>query len=259
MNTKINRIFLIFLIGILAGCSSMKDVTYLRDMDELATMNGQPATVSDYKLKTNDNLYISIQSANQEVSALFNSASSQESGSQQLYGEPSGQYLFGYMIENDGSITLPVVGKIEVAGLTQVEAQSRIQLKTNEFLKGALVKVKMLNFKITLLGEFKSPGVYYNYNNSLTVMEAIGMAGGLTDYAKINRLLVVRKTAEGTKSFRLDLSNKNIFANQAYYLQPNDMVYAEPAKSKALQLNIPTISLAISSLSLLLVILTLKL
>lgn len=254
MNPRFTLILFTLLSGLLYSCSSTKDLTYLQDMEELSTISGQPAEAPDYRLKANDNLYISIQSGNQEVLALFNSSSGSQSGTTMNYSNPADQYIYGYLIAKDSTITLPVVGKIAVAGLTLAEAQSRVQLKTNEYLKGALAKVKMLNYKITLLGEFKSPGVYYNYNPNISVLEAVALAGGLTDYSKLSRLLVVRKTPDGTKSYRIDLTNKNVFAHPAYYLQPNDIVYAEPTKTKTLQVNTPVIALTISSISLLLAI-----
>jgi polysaccharide biosynthesis/export protein len=253
------RLTFIFLAGMLMlnSCRTQKDLTYLADMKNDSLEKGLPGESPDYILKPNDNLYVNVQSMNEDVNKLFNVGSSMQGGAYQVYGEPSGQYVYGNLIDKAGTITLPVLGKIEVAGMTQTEAQAKVQLKANEYLKEATVKLKLLNFRTTILGEVKAPGVYYNYNNELTVLEAVSKAGGFTDHAKLNNVLVMRNTNAGTKSYRLDLTSGRVLANPVYYLQPNDVVYAGPAKVKALELNSPTISLIISTLSFLLIILKL--
>ena len=236
----------------LNSCRSTSSMTYLTDMKDSA-LNEQPRESAKNLLRTGNNLYVNIQSANEEVSKLFNATTTVQTGSSMRYSEPADQFVYGYTIDKEGFITLPVIGKAEVAGLTQEEAQARIQLLANKYLKDSSVKLKLLNFKITCLGEVKMPGVYYNYNSELNVFEAASMAGGFTDMARIDDILVMRKTAEGTKSFRLNLTSKGVLSHPAYYLQPNDVVYARPANAKAFSLNLPAISLVFSTLALLLV------
>jgi len=251
---------LVFLISVLiafSSCRTKKDLTYLADMQNDSLLKNLPVEALDYHLKHNDNVYVNIQSTNDEVTKLFNVNTTTQGGGSLAYTDPSGQALYGNVIDKAGTITLPVLGKIEVAGLTQTEAQAKVQLKANEYLKEATVKLKMLNFKITMLGEIKAPGVYYFYDNSLNVLDALGRAGGFTDMAMLNSVLVMRKTSAGTMSYRLDFKTKNLLSHPGYYLQPNDIVYAEPARMKSAQLNFTTISMILSTITFLMVILKL--
>ena len=255
---KLNLLIFLF-AGLIAlnSCRFKKDITYLADMKNDSLLKNLPAEASDYLLKSNDNVYVNIQSTNDEVTKLFNVNSTTQGGGSQAFTDPSGQAIYGNLIDKTGNITLPVLGKIEIAGLTQAEAQSKVQLKATEYLKEATVKLKMLNFKVTMLGEIKSPGVYYFYDNSLNVLDALGRAGGFTDMAVLNTVLVMRKTSAGTLSYRLNFKTKYLLSQPGYYLQPNDIVYVEPARMKSAQLNFTTISMILSTVTFLMVILKL--
>jgi polysaccharide export outer membrane protein len=249
-------LFLFVFAGLIAlnSCRTKKDLTYLADMQNDSLLKNLPAEATDYLLKPNDNVYVNIQSTNDEVTKLFNVNTTTQGGGTQAFTDPSGQAIYGNIIDKTGTITLPVLGKIEIAGLSQAEAQAKVQLKANEYLKEASVKLKMLNFKITMLGEVKAPGVYYFYDNSLNILDALGRAGGFSDMAVLNTVLVMRKTSSGTQSYRLNFKTKNLLSQPGYYLQPNDIVYAEPARMKATQLNFTTFSLVLSTLTFLVVI-----
>jgi len=129
-----------------------------------------------------------------------------------------------------------------------------VQLKANVYIKEATVKVKLLNFKITILGEVKTPGPYFFYDNSVNVFDAIARAGGFTDMARLNTVLVVRPTKTGSISYRLNFKTKDLYAHPAFYLRPNDMVYAEPAMMKSAMLNFTTISMVLSTVTFLMVV-----
>jgi polysaccharide export outer membrane protein len=171
------------------------------------------------------------------------------------YTTPSGAYLYGFELDIDGYINLPMLGKISVSSETLTEAQSIVQRKADEVLKDAIVKVKLLNYKFTIAGEVRNPGVYYNYNNSITLMEALAMASGNTDFASIKKVMVVRPTPKGENTYMLDLSSKKAYLSEAFYLQPNDYVIVQPDKYKNFQLNSQAYSMILSSLSVLIAVL----
>lgn len=241
----------------LVSCRSNKDLVYLSDLEGEGLQKGMPAAVPEYRIKTNDNLYVNITTLNPEVNQLFmpSMGMGAAGGTQQMYGDQSSQYLNGFQVDTEGKIILPVLNKVDVAGLTIQEARNRIQEKANEYLKDASVKVKLLSYKVTVMGEVRTPGVYYNYNNSLTVLEAISMANGITDYAHIKKVLVLRPSDQGSKTYRLDLSSKKLLASEAFFLQPNDVLYVEPDKYKNVRLNSTFYSLLLSSVTTFLVIL----
>lgn len=249
-------LLLIILISFLFSCRSSKDLIYLKDAANNDIIKGLP---TEYILKTGDILYVSIKSINPEVNTLFNPESGMETnaGGQGFlkYTTPSGAYLYGFELDADGDIKLPMLGKIKVSGESISHAETIVQKKADEYLKDAVVKVKLLNYKITVTGEVRNPGVYYNYNNSLTLIEAMAMANGNTDFASINRIMVVRPLPQGNKTYILDLSTKNTYLSEAFYLQPNDYVIVEPSKYKNFQLNSQAYSLVLSSLSVLIAVL----
>jgi polysaccharide export outer membrane protein len=250
------KLLVIFFAGLIAlnSCRFRKDLTLLADMQNDSLLINMPATVPNNILKPDDNLYVTIQSANEEINKLFNVNNSIQGGGSQSYTDPAGQYLYGNLIDMEGKVTLPVLGQIQVAGLTVAEAQAAIQLKANQYIKEATVKVKLLNFKITILGEVKTPGPYFFYDNRVNVFDAVARAGGFTDMARLNTVLVVRPTKSGTQSYRLNFKTKNLYTHPAYYLRPNDMVYAEPAMMKSAMLNFTTISMVLSTVTFLMVV-----
>lgn len=248
-------LLLLFSLEILFSCRSSKDLIYLKDATNNETIKGLP---TEYVLKTGDILYVSIKSINPEVNLLFNPESNMESNMGQgflRYTTPSGAYLYGYEIDAEGNIKLPMLGKIKVSEVLLSDVESVVQKKADEFLNDAIVKVKLLNFKVTVAGEVRNPGTYYNYNNSITVIEALALANGNTDFASIKRVMVVRSIPEGNKTYLLDLSSKNAYLSEVYYLKPNDYVIVQPDKYKNFQLNSQAYSLMFSSISILLAVL----
>ncbi|MBI9057186.1 MAG: polysaccharide export protein [Labilibaculum sp.] len=241
---------LIIVMSIIS-CRSKKELVYLQDVEAEILAPEYGTKIPDYRIRTNDNLFVSIKSLNPEVNQLYNPAQSTggQQGSQQLYSQQSDQYLNGYLVDSKGNISLPILGSVGIAGLTQAEAQSKVQERANEYLKDASVRVKLLNYKVSVMGEVTTPGVYYNYNSSLTVLEAISMANGITDYAKINRVLVMRTTEDRSQTYRLDLTKKNFLKSEAFFLQPNDVVYVEPHKIKNTNMNSAIYSLLLSTVS----------
>lgn len=250
-------IFSLFLAIALFSCKTSEDLTYLKDMNDQELQDHLPQKPADYRIKQNDNLYVKIITQNAEVNNLFsqNPASTQYLGSQQQsFADPSNQFINGNIVDQKGEISLPILGKVKVEGFTVPEAQDTINKKAGEYLKEYIVQVRLMSFKITMLGEFRSPGVLYNYNNYITVLEAISRAGGVTDFSRLNRVMVVRTTPAGYKSFKIDLASKKLLTSEAFYLQPDDIVYAGPDKNKNISLNSVTFSLLLSSLTTLLVI-----
>lgn len=161
----------------------------------------------------------------------------------------SGSYIYGYDVNSEGNIILPVIGPIKVEGQTLEEARKLLQESADKVFKNSTVECKLLSFKFTVVGEVRVPGTFTNFNNYLTVLEAIGRAGGVSDYGDRNHVLVVRPQDKGTKTFRLNLQDKKILASEAYFLLPNDVVIVEPLKQKIFNMNLPTLSFILSTVT----------
>ncbi len=247
-------VVLLMLTVIFASCNTRKNMEYLRDLGDQVTLQGLPAPPKEVQIKPNDNLYVSVKTINPEVNELF-SSSSGEGASGPRYESLAGQHVYGYQVDPQGDIMLPVIGKVNVAGLTLTQAQAAIQKQANEYLNEANIQVKLLNYKINVLGEVNAPGVYYNYNNALTILEAIGMANGITEYAGLTDVSVIRQTDTGTKSFKIDLTKRSALNSEAFHIYPGDVVYVEPQSLKNTRLNSGMYALFLSSISTLIVIL----
>lgn len=240
------------LIGLtLFSCRSTRNMKYLKDAST-EVQQGIPAQAPDYLIRADDNLYIDVQSMNQEVNQLFSPSKSlsNSGGTSSDFGQVSSQYLNGYRVNQMGMILLPVIGEVKVSDITEEAAKVVIQKRLDEYFKGATVKVKILTYKVTVLGEVRNPGVYYNYDKNITVLDALGMANGTTEYASIRRLLVLRTAASGKKNYyRLDLREKKIMSSEAFYLLPNDVLYVEPDKYKNSSLNTSVFSIALAAIT----------
>lgn len=252
LKTAILLVFISLLITF-SSCTSHKQLVYLKNVDSVSAENFFPKNRPKYLIQTRDIMYIKIYSLNEEMSSMIN----QTIGSyqQNLFQNETSLFINGYTVSDSGNIEIPVLGSIRVAGKTMDEATTSIRQRADQYLKDATVIVKLISFKISVIGEVNSPGTYNNFNNQLTVLEAIGNAGDITDYGNRKKILVLRPTSDGTKSFRLDLTDKSILTSDGFFLLPNDIVYVEPIKSKSFRLNISTISLAFTSISTLILVL----
>jgi polysaccharide biosynthesis/export protein len=250
-----NCIYTFILILSFISCRSTKDMKFFQDISD-RELTQSAVKPTEYLIKPEDNLYIDIQTTNPEVDLLFSPSRSTTYGTQSNYGDLASQYLNGYQVNDKGMIRLPVIGEVSVADKTEEGAKIAIQQKADEYLKNAMVKVKILTYKITVLGEVRDPGVYYNYNKSITLLEAISMAKGISDYASVRKVLVIRPSLKGNKSFRLDLTKKEMLASEAYYLLPNDVVYVEPDRYKNFNLNATVFAMTLSTVTTAILVLT---
>jgi polysaccharide export outer membrane protein len=252
---KLHYYFLIPVVIILSmsSCTLHRQLVYVRNVDSLKTGNFYPKTRPEYKIQNRDILYIRIYTMNEEISNLINQTMG--ASQQNLFQNESNMYINGYTVTDSGYVEIPILGRIWVANKTMDQAINAIRERAAQFLKDATIVVKLVSFKFSVLGEVNRPGTYTNFNNQLTILEAISMAGDITDFGNRKEVLVLRPFHEGTKTFRLDLTNKNILISDGFFLLPNDIVYIEPIKSKTFKINIPTITLALTSISTLILIL----
>lgn len=240
------RVVLVIII-LMPGCTSQKKLAYLNNLPEPNGEEKFNMAIPDYKIQTKDVLYVTLKAMNPDGQITdFLSGTGSSAGGVYMQGE-SGGYLYGYDVKPDGTLNLPVIGIMYVEGKTLEEIRHILQEEYNKHYKNAILECKLLSFKFTVIGEVKAPGTYVNYNNYLTVLEAIGRAGGVGDFGNRDRVLVIRPSDKGSKTFRLNLQDKKILSSEAYFLLPNDVVIIEPLKQKIFNLNLPTISFVIST------------
>lgn len=238
-------IILTTLLLVSSSCTSQKKFAYLNNLPEPGGEETFTMNIPDYRIQPRDVLYITVKAMAPDGS-IKDFLTTGNTGVNLTQGE-SGGALFGFNVDPEGNVSIPGIGKIKGSGLTLEEVRKVVQELTDKVFKNATVECKLLSFKFTVIGEVRSPGVYINYNNYLTVLEAIGRAGGVSDFGNKGRILVIRPIDKGTKTYRLNVRDKNILTSDAYFLLPNDVVIVEPVKQKIFNINLPTITFIIGT------------
>lgn len=213
---------LILNITILSSCASRKNVVYFQDTGDFETMVNDNSFVS--KFKVDDLVSIHVSSLNPEASAPFNLFRGGNEGG----GMPE---QVDYLVDQDGEIDFPVIGKLKIEGLSPEELRILLRNQLSDYLKDPIINIRLRNFTVTILGEVAAPGTYPVNGEQITILEALGLAGDLTITGVRRNVLVIRDF-NGTKVYeRIDLTSKNMVKSPVFYLTQNDVVYVEPNKS----------------------------
>lgn len=208
----------------------------------------------DYKVQPGDILNIVISSIGSSEFEIFNKE--YESLGNIQMGESS-IFLNGYLVNSDGEIYLPITGTIKVSDLTIEEINSKVEEILSDYIKHFTVNIKLSIFKVTIIGEVRNPGTFNVYNTQINIIQALGMAGDITDLGNRKAIKIIRKTPTGSLTFLIDSSTDQIIGSKEFYLHPNDIIYVEPLKAKVLRVNSPAIQITLSVLTLGLIILNL--
>lgn len=207
----------------------------------------------EYQLQEGDLIDIRVSSLDPQSVAIFNKT---VGGNLTPQISEASMYLNGYEINRFGNINVPLIGDVQVKGITIDSLNNVLDQKLKGYFKYYTVAARLVNYRLSVLGEVSRPGVQYVYNNNTTVLQAIAGAGGLGTFGNSKRVKVVRKENGKVKVMKLDLSKDDIINSEFYYIKPNDLIYVEPVKAKAVSQNIPLWSLLISTVSLSILILS---
>ena len=222
---------LVITIG-LSSCISNKRIVYLQDktqkypFDHLADVKYE-AQDSPYKLEPNDVISVKINHLQ-----LSRSVSETEELNEAIRSNQIHPFLNGFTIDAAGNVDLPVVGKVQIMGMTLFEAQEAISQKASEFYANPSVRLFLMNYYVTILGEVNNPGRYAIYNNRITFFEAMGMAGDATDFASREEIKVLRIRDGQNHLFHIDLTDEKILDSEMAFVQPNDVIMVKPQKRK---------------------------
>lgn len=221
---------------ILASCSSYKQVPYLQNPNLVNTIE-EVQPLYDAKIMPKDLLTITVNTTDPEAAAPFNltvQSSINAGRSTSLTQQP---VLQQYLVNNEGTIDFPVLGRLHVGGLTKTQAEDLIREKLKPYLQKTetpIVTVRMANYKISVLGEVAKPGTFTVSNEKVNVLEALAMAGDMTIWGRRDNVKLVREDATGKREIIfLNLNDANIVTNPYYYLQQNDILYVTPNETKA--------------------------
>ena len=232
---KLAKWMLLSWVILFSACNSTKEVVYLQDVVPLKQQDIERKY--EVFIHEDDLLSIMVNSKDPELALPFNMPLvTYKIGS----GSPGQQRVLGYLVDTNGDIDFPILGKIHVAGLSRLELRDLIKEKliSGDYIKDPVVTVQFLNYKVSVMGEVARPGSFTITGDRITLLEALSMAGDLTIYGRRDRVAVIReKNGKRTILFH-DLRSSEIFTSPCYYLQQNDIVYVEPNKAKAGQRDI---------------------
>jgi len=198
---------------------------------------GSDSIAADPVIKKNDELLITVSapSLGQENVAQFNlpPVAYLSSGETNLQKSAN---IRTYVVDKNGQIDFPVIGQITLEGLTKTQAMALLKKLISDYINAPIINLRILSFKVIILGEVRSPGIHYASLEKLSILEAIGSAGDLTLYGNRKNILLIRENDNGTiDHVRLDLTSPEIFSSPYFYLQQNDKIYVEPNKAKQLE------------------------
>lgn len=233
-------VFILLATLFLSSCIGNKKIVYFQERTEVKIADSliHPYSMEEYRIQKNDILEVKVYSTEKEADDLFNnnsgSAMRRMGGGGQMMGAMDIFFFTGYTISDLGYIDLPVVGGVYVFNKTLVEAKKIISDSLSRYFNSLRLDVRIGGIRFTTLGEFNSPGKSLALQKQLTIFEAIALSGDFTILAKRDKLKLLRQYPEGTKLFEIDLLDKNIINSPFYFVQPNDLIYAEPMKRRVL-------------------------
>ena len=188
------------------------------------------AEFSDYRLKPDDELYIQITSLDEAAANVF-ANNRQDSYTLDIYNL-MGRHLLSYTVDKDGYLLLPVIGKIMVKDKTTTEVSSILKDSLSHILNQPVVSVKLVNRYVSILGEVKNPGHFAYSQDKLTIYDALGLAGDITDYGNRSKVILIRNINGENLRINMDITRSDILSSDYYNLRPNDIVYVKPLKKK---------------------------
>ena len=230
---NLSFVLLFFLSVMLTGCGSVKNIAYLQNSDSINFDNSR--FLYDARIMPKDQLSITVNTTTPDASLPFNLLLQNEY-TQGRSMSASG-VLMPYLVDNDGFINFPIIGRLHVAGLTKSEAERLIFEKIRPYMaesENPVVTVRMSSYSVSVLGEVNRPGSFQVSREKITILEALAQAGDLTIYGVRDKVKLIREDATGKKQIvTLNLNDANIVNSPYYYLQQNDVVYVEPNNIKA--------------------------
>jgi polysaccharide export outer membrane protein len=211
---------------LLNGCVTTGKTTYLQEYKD-SEYTPYYVPPENYKILVGDDIYLNVSTPDARQSAMFNAMGEGTQGFDQATAQ-----IYSYAVQLDGTVDLPYIGFLEVAGMTLSEAKALIENELADYVNDATVTVKLVNNSVSVLGEVAAPGVFPLYKERLTIFQALALAGDIDDYGDRYKVNIIRKSSEGTITKEFDITDKNIIDSEFYYVLPNDVIYVKPMKGK---------------------------
>ena len=238
---------LVAVMLLLTSCGSVKNIAYFQNkiLDNPEAVDRHAGIVIEPK----DMLSIIVSGRNPELVSMFNlPIVSYQAG--EIAQTSVSQRITGYIVDNEGCIDFPVIGKLNVKGMTRWQLSEHIAkvLADEGYVNDAVVTVEFMNFKISVLGEVNSPGTYTIQGDKVTILQAISLANDLTIFGQRENVTVIREKEGERVMYEVNLCDVSMFKSPAYYLQQNDVIYVEPSQVKARQSTVDDKGLRLTSI-----------
>lgn len=234
-----NLIYYLILLLTMFSCKPKENMVYMEKEKNIAESKINQAVFYGAHIQSGDVLDIKVTAFDENAVRPFNLYSMNNSTSTgQVNGQTAQLAPQGYLVDNEGFIYFPVIGKLYIKGMTLAQLRADLEKRLLAYLAEPLVSIKQLNFNITVLGEVKKPGQYTNPSDKITVLQALGLAGDMTDFGNRTNVKLIREIDGVSKTFTIDFTNKNITNSPYYYMQQNDVLYVEPDIIKKKSANI---------------------
>lgn len=253
MNTKttylteaIKFFMLLSIVSVIfSSCASYKKIPYFQDLDRSQVTTEEITNMSSLTIQPEDQLSISVTSLNQDAANVF-------TNNIQNSGTNAENPVYGYVVNANGEVTLPLLGVVKVGGLSSAQLAAQLQQQLLAYLSKPNVSVKIVNFKVAVLGDVLRPNIYRSTSDRLTIPEALSLAGDLNVTAKRDDITLVREINGKRTYIPIDLTSKKLFQSPYFYMKSNDLLFVQPGKLKlaTVDTGYRNASLIISALSL---------
>lgn len=225
-----NLFCILLLLFAVTACKPKENMVYMENSRNVADQQIQQAVFEGSRLQSGDLLDIKVTAFDEYAVRPFNLHSMNQSTTPDMVANTQAAQTApqGYTVDNDGYIMFPVLGRLFVKGMTMAQLRADLEQRLKQYLTDPLVSIRQLNFNVTVLGEVKNPGQYTSPSDKVTLLQALGMAGDMTDYGDRTSVKLVRHEDGRDQTHIIDFTDRNITASPYYYLQQNDVLYVEP-------------------------------
>lgn len=222
-------LFSAILVSLAASCAAPKDILYFQDIDEVKLE--KLTTEYEAVIKKDDRLTIVVTGPDKTVTSPYNLTLGDLSGTGGNNADPE-RVTLGYLVDPDGNITFPILGKIHVEGMTRNQLETYLEREIGKDVKDPIVYVSFRNYKVTVLGEVKAPGTYTMDSEKVNILQALSRAGDLTLTARRNGILLIREENGEITHHTLDLRDSHLLDSPYFFLQQNDILYIPPSAGR---------------------------
>ncbi|MGY3213763.1 polysaccharide biosynthesis/export family protein [Mucilaginibacter sp. HD30] len=233
-------LFTISAVFLISSCTPYKNVPYFQDLKQDSILSEQIDNYSPLTLQPGDLIGLNVVSLNHEADAVFNynlirpSSNGASVATTGEIGNSAQNAIVGYMVDSKGNIYLPTLGPLKISGYTLSQAKTALESKLSESLKSPIVELRLQNFKISVIGDVKNPGLFSIANEKINIVEALALAGDLNTTGIRNSIFLIREQDGKRDYVPIDLRSKDVITSKYYYLKNNDVIYIKPNRDRVL-------------------------